>query len=74
VLSFKCAGDSNGLFQYLGRTGAKGEGGRVTDFMNPARLGAVEVTASSPASRGGTSPHDVCAEVSLFLFLYGPFD
>jgi len=74
VLSFICAGDSNGLFRYLGRTGAKGEGGRVTDFMNPARLGVVEVTASSPASRGGTSPHDVCAEVSLFLFLNGPFD
>ena len=59
VLSFLCAGDGNGLFRYLGRGGLGGGGGGVTgggDFFNPARTGAVDVTASSPASRGGHVP------------------
>ena len=64
VLSFLCAGDGNGLFRYLGGGGSGGGGGgggRGGDFFNPARSGAVDVTASSPASRGGTSPTDVAS-------------
>ena len=64
VLSFLCAGDGNGLFRYLGGGGSGGGGGGGGgggDFFNPARSGAVDVTASSPASRGGTSPTDVAS-------------
>ena len=41
--------------------GGGGGGGGGGDFFNPARSGAVDVTASSPASRGGTSPTDVAS-------------
>ena len=75
VLSFLCAGDGNGLFRYLGRGGLGGGGGGVTgggDFFNPARTGAVDVTASSPASRGGTSPTDVASDAFNRTNFAGP--
>ena len=75
VLSFLCAGDGNGLFRYLGRGGLGGGGGGVVgggDFFNPARTGAVDVTASSPASRGGTSPTDVASDAFNRTNFAGP--
>ena len=75
VLSFLCAGDGNGLFRYLGG-GGLGEGGlgggTRGDFFNPALIGAVHVTASSPASRGGTSPTDVASDAFNRTNFAGP--
>ena len=75
VLSFLCAGDGNGLFRYLGRGGLGGKGvkgGGDSCVFNPARTGAVDVTASSPASRGGTSPTDVASDAFNRTNFAGP--